>query len=193
LARRFKGGLEQAIECFTRAVALDRDLAGAHAGLALALAAMGFWGYALPRQVRPKALETAARAVALDASLAEAHVALGVVHSWLDWNWPVTERALTRAVRARPNASVAHGFLAQNLAAVGRAADAEREAERAMALDPLSALVFYLAATACFFKRRFRRTIEVAHQAISVDPGFLPAYFHQDLGADGQRETRGGA
>jgi serine/threonine-protein kinase len=176
-ARRFKGGLEQAVEFFTRAAALDPDFASAHAGLALALAAMGFWGYALPRQVRPKALESAERAVALDASLAEAHVALGVVHSWLDWNWPVTERALTRAVALDPHAPLAHAFLAQSLAKVGRVADAEREAERAMALDPLSALVFFLAATAYFDNRQFRRTIEVAGQAISVDPGFLPAYF----------------
>ena len=180
-ARRFKGGLEQAVECFTRAVALDRDFAGAHAGLALALAAMGFWGYALPREVRPRALEMAERAVMLDASLAEAHVALGVVHSWLDWNWPVTERALTRAVALDPNAPVAHGFLAQNLAVVGRVADAEREADRAVALDPLSALVLYLAVSAYFFNRQFTRTIEVAQQAISVDPGFMPAYFQKSL------------
>jgi eukaryotic-like serine/threonine-protein kinase len=180
-ARRFKGGLEQAVECFTRAVAMDPDFAAAHAGLALALAAMGFWGYARPREVRPKALEMAERAVALDPSLAEAHVALGVVHCWLDWNWPVTERALTRAVALDPNASVAHGFLAQNLATVGRAADAEREAERAIALEPLSALVFYLAATAYFFNRQIVRTIEAAQKGISVDPGFLPAYFIKTL------------
>ena len=174
-ARRYKGGLERAVECFERAIARDPAFAPAHAGLALALGSAGFWGLIERRGLATKALAAAGRALALDEHLADAHTAIGMVHSWLDWNWDAGERAFTRALALDPNASAPHAFFSLSLAAAGRTADAARRAEQAMALDPLSAMVFFLAASAFYVSRNNGRAIETAQQAVTLDPGCVPA------------------
>lgn len=62
-ARRYKGGLEQAVDCFSRALDLDRDFAPALAGLADGLSVTGFYGFGLPRALVPKARQAAERAL----------------------------------------------------------------------------------------------------------------------------------
>jgi TolB-like protein/tRNA A-37 threonylcarbamoyl transferase component Bud32 len=65
-ARRYKGRLEQAVDCFSRAIELDPESAPALAGLADALSVAGFYGLSRPLEVLPKARAAAERAVALD-------------------------------------------------------------------------------------------------------------------------------
>jgi len=176
-ARRYKGGLEQAVDCFTRAVLLDPDFAPALAGLADGLSLHGFYGISPARVVLPKARQAAERAVALDDSLAEAHSALGMVHGWLDWNWDVVEREFTRALALDPNAPLTHGYYGIMLAVMGRTEEAAAEAEQATALDPLSALAFFLAAAIYYLLRQCGRSIENGQNALALDPGCLSAIF----------------
>ena len=176
-ARRHKDGLERAVDCFSRAVALDPGFAPAYAGLAEALGAVGFWSTVPPRPVRAKAVQAAARAVALDDSLADTHRATAMVHTWVDWNWEVSEPAFKRAIELDPHASVAHGFYALSLAGMDRVADVEREAAQAMALDPLSALVCFLSACGFYGIRQYARALEIAEQGIALDPGCVPAHW----------------
>ncbi len=176
-ARRHKDGLERAVDCFSRAVALDPGFAPAYAGLAEALGAVGFWSTVPPRPVRAKAVQAAARAVALDDSLADAHRATAMVHTWVDWNWEVSEPEFKRAIELDPHASVAHGFYALSLAGMDRRADVEREAAQAMALDPLSALACFLSACGFYGIRQYARALEIAEQGIALDPGCVPAHW----------------
>jgi eukaryotic-like serine/threonine-protein kinase len=174
-ARRYRGGLERAMDCFAQAVGLDPDLAPALAGLADGYSVAGFWGLSLPRELLPKAREAAERAVALDDALAEAHLAKAMVHTYLDWDWEAMEREFTRALALDPNAPLTHAYYGLSLAVIERTGDAEREAEQAMMLDPLSALVFFLAAGAHNTLGQWGRAIDISQQALSLDPGFLPA------------------
>jgi serine/threonine-protein kinase len=174
-ARRYKGGLEQAVDCFSRAIGLDPDFAPALAGLADGLSLHGFYGLSPVRVVLPRARQAAERAVALDDTLAEAHHALGMVHLWLDWNWEVIEREFTRALALDPKAPLTHGYYGLALAIMGRTEETVREAEQATALDPLSALAFNVASCAYYDLRHYGRAIEKGQQAYALDPGFLPA------------------
>jgi serine/threonine-protein kinase len=169
-ARRYKGRLEQAVDCFSRAIALDPDFAPAQAGLADGLSVAGFYGFRMPRVVLPKARAAAERAVALDETLAEAHSALGVLHAWLAWDWDVAEREFTRALALDPNAPVTHAFYGIALATMGRAEEAAAEAEKAKALDPLSTLVSFLAAAIYHGVRQQGRSIEDSQSALALDP-----------------------
>ena len=177
MARRYRGGLERAVDCFARAVDLDPDFAPPLAGLADGYSVLGYWGLSLPRVLLPKAREAAERAVALDESLAEAHLALAMVHLFLDWDWEVMEREFTRALALDPNAPLTHAYYGISLAVTERTGDAEREAERAMMLDPLSALVFFLASATHNTLGQWGRAIEIGQQVLSLDPGFLPAFW----------------
>jgi TolB-like protein len=174
-ARRYQGGLEQAVDCFSRANGLDPDFAPALAGLADGYSLQGLYGLNPPRVVLPKAREAAERAIALDETLAEAHHALGMVHLWLDWNWEAIEREFTRALALDPKAPLTHGYYGLALAIMGRTEEAVREAEQATALDPLSALAFNVASSAYYDLRHYGRAIERGQQAYALDPGFLPA------------------
>jgi TolB-like protein/Flp pilus assembly protein TadD len=174
-ARRYQGGLEQAVDCFSRAIGLDPDFALALAGLADGLSVHGYYGLSPARVLVPKAREAAERAVALDDTLAEAHHALGMVHSFLDWNWEVIEREFTRALALDPNAPLTHGYYGLALAVMGRTEEAAAEAEQATALDPLSALAFFLAASIYYLLRQYGRSIEKGQQAFALDPGCLSA------------------
>jgi serine/threonine-protein kinase len=170
-ARRSKGRLEQAVDCFTRAIALDPDFAPALAGLADGLSVQGLYGLSPARALLPKARAAAERAVALDDTLAEAHHSLGMVHAWLAWDWNVAEREFRRALALDPNAPLTHAFYGVALAAMGRTEEAAAEAEQATALDPLSALAFFLAAAAYFLLREYGRSIESGQNALALDPG----------------------
>jgi serine/threonine-protein kinase len=170
-ARRYKGRLEQAVDCFTRAIDLDPDFAPALAGLAESLSVAGFYGLSMPRAVLPKARAAAERAVALDDSLAEAHSALGTLHAWLAWDWGVAEREFRRALALDPNAPITHAFYGIVLATMGRAEAAAIEAERAATLDPLSPLALFLAAATYHGLRQQGRSIECSQNALALDPG----------------------
>jgi len=176
-ARRYKGALERAVDCFTRAIGLDPDSAPAQAGLADAYSLHGFYGLSRPSDVLPRARQAAERAVELDDSLAEAHHSLGMVHLWLDWNWEAIERGFTRALALDPKAPLTHAFYALSLGAMGRADESAREADQAKALDPLSAFVFFLSGVSNYFVCRFDRAIEDGERALALDPGSVVASF----------------
>jgi tetratricopeptide (TPR) repeat protein len=167
--------LDQAIDCFTRAIEMDPDFAPAHAGLADGYSLQGFYGLGPPRVLLLRARDAAERAVALDDTLPEAHHALGMVHLFLDWDWDSIEREFARALALDPNASFSHGYYGLSLATMGRVEEAVREAEQTTALDPLSAWAFTVAADTYFLLRHYGRSIEKSHKAFGLDPNFPPA------------------
>ena len=99
----------QALECFTRAVALDPDYAQAWTGMADAHTVLGQYGFAHPATTMPQAKDAALRAVELDDTLAEAHGALGGALLLHDWDPDAAERALERAVALNPGHIQARG------------------------------------------------------------------------------------
>ena len=176
-ARRYKGGLGEAVHCYSRAVAIDPGFAPAWAGLGESYAIMSWFAYGPLRELHPKALEAARRALTLDASLPEAHHALAVAHMYLEWDWTVIEREFMRALALNPHAALTRAMYAIVLAAMGRDNDAIREAECATTLDPLSAIFAYTCGLMCALLRRFPRASEELQKAVALDPYFVPAWW----------------
>ena len=176
-ARRYKGRLGEAVDCYSRAVAIDSDFAPAWAGLADSYGIMSWLAYRPIRELHPKALEAARRALTLDERLAEAHHALAMVHLWMDWNWTIIEREFMRALALNPNAALTRVYCALGLAAMRRDDAAVREAECAAAIDPLSAILAYLRAMTYCVLRRLPRGIEELQKALALDPYFVPGWW----------------
>jgi eukaryotic-like serine/threonine-protein kinase len=179
LAKNTEESIGDAIAQFKRAAELDAADARPQAGLADAYTALRST-YAPPRVVMPRAKEAAQAAVRLDPGLAEAHVSMGGVLMFYDFDWPGAERELRQAIALAPNLAEAHDYLAQYFAAVGRPAEARIEADRAIALDPLSLIVLNDAGWVAYLGRRFDATVEVNRKALTLDQNFWPA--HRDLG-----------
>jgi TolB-like protein len=168
-------GLQEAIEAFEEAIALDPGFAPAYANLS---ASHTLWAlFAYPGGIdlyhrAALALELAQRAVELDPSLAEAHAALG--HARMRAGMPIDPAVadLERAVELAPSRAEGRLLLAVVLAAAGRHADAVRSAEIAVALDPLSAGGHDFLSVALTLNGRYEEAIAGARTALSLEPRF---------------------
>ena len=130
--------LPQARLYFEAAIAADPKLAEAQAGLAETLFAQHLMGQGDPAALLAHAKAAAAAAVGLDDLFAPAWTALGYAALIVDRDFAAADRAFLRAIALDGAAASAHRFRAIALASVGRMVEAEREARKAVELEPLS-------------------------------------------------------
>ncbi|MEX2498518.1 MAG: tetratricopeptide repeat protein [Wenzhouxiangellaceae bacterium] len=154
-----------ALEEMREAVALDTEFALAWAGLADVIQALARRD-PNARHLRAEARAAAVRAVTIAPDLAEAWASLGAVAGESRVDWETAERALSRAVAMRPSYAQAHQWLGDARRYLGQFDRATTSYERAVALDPLSAV--------------FRRIL-AAHLARFGDAGRALALLRQLL------------
>jgi tetratricopeptide (TPR) repeat protein len=142
VSRRIGDSLPRAIALLKEATRLDPNFARAWGKLAVALAvepqyAVSDW------QTNWAAAEPAARrAIELDPKTAEAYAALGYIDFSRRRYVEMVEPA-QRAVAIDPNDVTANFWLANQLAATGRTAEAETVNDRALKADPGNALIIF--------------------------------------------------
>ena len=98
--------LPRAVECFEEAIALDPQLALAHAELAEALLLMSLYGMVPSADIRERAREATTRALGLDANLVTGQIVLGLHSLLAEFDRAKARAALARAVELDP----AHGY-----------------------------------------------------------------------------------
>jgi serine/threonine-protein kinase len=169
-------GLKQALECFSRALALDPDYALAHAGLADACSLIAQYGFAPPGRMLPQAHAAARRALELAPELAEAYCASGTLALLFDWDWARAATDLRRAIELNPRYDAARYWLAFYLTYIeGRFEEGVAHAERAVALDPLAALPAAQLGLVLIGAGRHDAAIATLRRSIALDAGlFLP-------------------
>jgi TolB-like protein/DNA-binding winged helix-turn-helix (wHTH) protein/Flp pilus assembly protein TadD len=160
--------LERSISDFQLAIAKDPQSAFGYSGEAVAYAALADF-YRAPKDVMPKAKEAATRALELDEALSEAHDALGWVEFAYEWNWPVAEQHLKRALELNPGNALAHDHYAYYLASLGKG-DAPSENQTARELDPLSLTILADSSFYFYMLRQYDRAIEQGRHALELDP-----------------------
>ncbi|HTS33875.1 MAG TPA: tetratricopeptide repeat protein [Thermoplasmata archaeon] len=165
---------EQAMLLLEGALKIDPESARATAGLAdcYVTAANADWvekdeGYGKARTLARRALEQ-------DASLPEAHFALG--HVLIVDDYPAAEAELKKALTLNPSHADAHEWYAEILRGMGRVAEATREVERALELDPLPPSRAFFLATQYYFEGRNDEAIAVCNKIIQTEPGYAWAY-----------------
>ncbi len=133
-----------AVPYYKRAIELDPDFALAYAGLADAYHFSthshrgGFLDQRLENWARGE--QAARRALALDSTLGAAHVSLGSIYMFRDFDWERAEESIKRGLAIDPDYAQGHSRYRNLLHAMGRHDSALAEAQRAVALDPLSPL-----------------------------------------------------
>lgn len=161
--------LESSISNFQLAIAKDPQSGLAYSGLAVAYAALADF-YRAPKEVMPRAREAATRALQLDETLSEAHDALGWVEFAYEWNWPLAEQHLKRALELNPYNALAHDHYAYFLASLRGRDEAFAENQLARELDPFSLTILADSSFYFYMGRQYDRAIDQGQKALQLDP-----------------------
>lgn len=146
VSQRVGDSLPRAIALLEEATRLDPNFARAWAKLAVALAVEPQYAGADWQTNWAEADKAAHRAIGLDAKSAEAYAGLGYIDFSRRRYVEMVEPA-QRAVAIDPNDITANFWLANQLAAMGRSAEAEAVNDRALNADPGNALIVYYKGT----------------------------------------------
>ncbi|HEX6731066.1 MAG TPA: winged helix-turn-helix domain-containing protein [Pyrinomonadaceae bacterium] len=159
-------GVQTAIDHLQHAIELDPVYA-------LAYAALGdCHNYLAHREEAKNAL---LRALEVDETLGEAHASMGFFKFLYDWDFSGAEEEFKRALALSPSYAEAHHWYAIYLANVGRHAEADEHARRAIELDPLSLLMNMTPALNFYLAREYDNSIAELHKVIEMEPNFVAA------------------
>jgi DNA-binding winged helix-turn-helix (wHTH) protein len=170
-------GLPQARLYFEAAIRAEPKRADAQAGLAEALFAQHLAGYDSPAELLSGARAAAHAAVGLDETLAGGWTALGYATLLVERDFAGADEAFRRAISLDPAATGALRYRAFALLAVGRMVDAEREARKAVALEPLSLAVRGGLLQTLLAGRRYRQVIAEAKAMLALSAQASEAWY----------------
>jgi tetratricopeptide (TPR) repeat protein len=157
---------KEAVEHFTRVLALEPNFAPAYA--ALALAYNNIHDHEMPSAERvPKAKEAALKALALDYSLAEAHLTLAEVYFEYDWRFAEALREYQLAIQYNPNYAESFARYATKLAELGNFTEAQEAMQRAAQLEPYSEHQAGHRAAVLSFSRQYDQLLTHAQEMLA--------------------------
>jgi eukaryotic-like serine/threonine-protein kinase len=173
--KRGGANLLRSIDYFKQAVARDPHFARAYAGLGMTYAILPDY---LPVDVDSLgglAIASARHALAIDSTLADARIALCGAGFLLN-RAAEMEPQCRAALVVAPNDPTGLQWHGENLAWLGSLPEALSEARRAVALDPLSAVITGSVSQTLYVSRDFRGALAAAHESIALDSTFTPSY-----------------
>ncbi len=172
-----EGGVQAALNQFTRALALFPDHAPSHASLANAYAHLTFWSVIPPSEGLPIARREAEEALRLDDGLSGAYAVLGMIVSCCEWQWEEGGRLLRRAIELQPSNMTAQTYYALHQLCRGQFVDVAETLERSWKLDPFSPWSFRNQGWYHYFQEQYDQAIEVLNTALKLDPKFREAQY----------------
>ena len=173
--KRTSDALQDAIDFFNQAIAIDSNYGAAYAGLADCYNMLVVYGRLQPKEGFPKAKDAAAKALEIDESSAEAHTSMAFIKFRWDWDRSATEAEFQEAIKLKPAYAPAHQWYSSYLVAVERFDEAIAEAKRTEELEPLSFVgsshlgwIYYLAG-------QNDKAIAQCRKILELDPSSFPA------------------
>ncbi len=175
-------GVDPALQHFELATRLDPSFPLAYVGKARVQLLKAEYYRTTPRPMLEAARQSVKRAMDLDPNLFEAHLALGEVRRMLEWDWRGAEAAYAQAIVLNPSHETAHRSYGLLLAALGRQAEAVRETDHALEMDPLCVVVNSSgAAWVRYLVGDIEGAIARSRRAVEMEPRYAVA--HRVLGA----------
>ena len=174
--KRTEESVKKALSYFHRAIDNDPTYALGYAGLADSYNILGYYNALPPIEAYRKGKAAALKALELDNSLAAPHAALGVVKRDFEWDWSGAEEEFQRAIELNPGYVEAYHWRGTLLSMLGRHAEALREKNKALAIDPLSVVIRTDLARMFYFSRDYDQSLEQYRSALDMDPNFGSAH-----------------
>jgi TolB-like protein/DNA-binding winged helix-turn-helix (wHTH) protein/tetratricopeptide (TPR) repeat protein len=177
---RTRTSLTKAISLLDDAVRIDPKYARAYAAMANDYQLDGFYDFASPADVYPRAEAASLKALSLDNTLVEAHIALLSTYTDYDWDWAGAEREFKAAIALDSNYAVAYQFYGYALMGMGRGDEGLATLKHAAQLDPVSPSVQTSLAWGYYLLRQYDQAVDQCKRVLELYPDFVPA--HQLLG-----------
>jgi TolB-like protein/tetratricopeptide (TPR) repeat protein len=171
--KRTEESVRKALSYFDRAIASDPAWAEGYVGVADCYNMLGYYGALSPQEAYSKSEGAAQKALQLDSSRAEAHAALGVVKRDYEWDWSGAEQQFQRALELNPGCVEAYHWRGTLFGMQHRHAEALRDKEQALSLDPLSVIFRTDVGRVHYFERLYDRALEHYQAALEIDRHFF--------------------
>lgn len=165
----------KAADYFRQAIARDPTYAAAHAGLADASVLIGDFVPSMAATAFTTAQAESTEALTLDPKSAEAHTALGL-YDMFTWKFAAAEPEIRRAEELSTNFDTAPEVYSTYLARMGRFNEAMDQAQRGLALDPLSIANMWEVGWVFAEKRDCPAAIAQMQKTLQIDPNYVVAY-----------------
>lgn len=175
--QRTAQGVAKSVRYFEQVAATDKRDPRGYAGLAVAYAIEGDYGYGRLGKAASfaRAKAYADHALALDPDSAEAHAALGVVEVKQHHD-TAAQIEYRRAIALDPSYAPAHQWYGMALLHEGRGQEAFDELHRAAVLDPESVAATDWLSEAAYMSRHYAQAIRYAQQTLDLSPQRVDAY-----------------
>lgn len=184
--KRTADELQQGIDFFNQAIAIDPNYAAAYAGLADCYNMLVVYGRLQPKEGFPKAKEAAMKALDIDENQAEAHSSLAFIKFRWDWDRAGTEREFQTAIKMKPGYAPAHQWYSSYLVAVERFDEAIAEAKRTEELEPLSFVASSHLGWIYYLSGKNDEAVEQCKKIVDLDPSSFPARRYLGLAYEGK-------
>jgi len=188
--RLTREGLEKAAECFQRAEQLDNSDHRAYEGVASCYLSLGTYGMRPAREVYPLFLKAHNRALELCGMTPELRGAGAHGMLIFERKFVEAQREMERAIREKPKAPGIYVRLTMLYATRGRFQDALEVAEKARAIDSLSAVMPPAEIFIHLCQRDYEKARAAGERAVDLYP-YHPlgrALYSEALFASGKRE-----
>jgi serine/threonine-protein kinase len=168
LSKWTSDAVDDAVDCFERAIARDPSFALAYANLAMAHIESAESGARPPEVAYARADATVRVALRLDPELSAAHCTLGYMKTVRELDWAGAEQEFKRALELSPSNADALDLYGRLCSALGRHDEAIALVERARELDPLAHRMDV--ATVLLRAGRYDDAVVLARNAVELDP-----------------------
>ncbi|MFN3840154.1 MAG: tetratricopeptide repeat protein [Cyclobacteriaceae bacterium] len=180
-AKHRREDVDEAIDLFNQAIAIDNSIANAWAALSLAYGSHANNGYIESAEGFEKARAAAMKAIGLSDELASGHYALASIKASYDWDWHGAEEDFRKAIARDPsNIGAINGMAILELT-LGNFDQAIALYTKAQELDPLRPVIKVNLAMTLMHTNQMNEAEEQLNKALGLNPQFPTAHYRLGL------------
>lgn len=181
--------IENAINYFKQAIALDSNYALAYAGMADCYMIQSQYSGIPTKITVPLAREYAQHALQINNSLAEAHTTLAFSY-FSDWKYNDAEREFKQAIALNPRYPTVYHWYNILLARMGRIDEASAVIKQAYDLDSFSPVITLNVGAIELFKKNYEGALPYFQKSIQLEPSFAPGYEFSGIASMGLKRDQ---